>query len=128
MCLFASSVLRKTGVPGPGRPKPPRVGFPSLLVMITFGLVLFGCYSADITIVRPANAKQEHKPSLSDVLPNLLNVSFDIPCKAYYINMDDSYGRRAVIERTFGKLWGPKLVRVSAVNGHDRNEVSFAVS
>ena len=108
-----------------GRPKLP-VSKSTVLLLVTSVclMILVGRFFAITADIHPSTTTQVHPPSLSDVLPNLLNVSFDIPCKAYYINMDGSRGRRAVIERTFGKLWGPKLVRVPAVNGKDRQEVS----
>jgi hypothetical protein len=61
--------------------------------------------------------------SLLDVFPNLRKVNFSLPCNAYYINLDESVGRRKAMESTFGKLWGDRLYRIPAVRGSDRAQV-----
>jgi hypothetical protein len=63
---------------------------------------------------------------LATVLPNLHGVSYALPAKAsaYYFNLPKSTGRRAAMEATFGKLWGPRLKRVEGRLGTDRAWVS----
>ena len=65
--------------------------------------------------------------ALASVLPGLRQISFDLPCPAYYNNLDQTVGRRSIIEDTFGRLWGENLHRIPGVHGPNQSQV-FAMT
>jgi len=41
----------------------------------------------------------------------------------YMMNIDQAVGRRVVMEDTFGRLWGERLIRIPAVHGANQSQV-----
>jgi hypothetical protein len=79
---------------------------------------------ADAEAARRAAAKADALEARVDMLatffPNLLTTDYSLPFNAYYVNMDTSVGRRRIMERTFGRVWGPRLRRAEGVRGSDK--------
>jgi hypothetical protein len=71
------------------------------------------------------NPKEQALVDLLDVLfPGIRDIDFTLPVDAYYVNLDRSVDRRQVMERTFGKIWGDKLHRHSAVDAKNKTQVN----
>jgi hypothetical protein len=86
-----------------------------------------GAFKAEDKPPRPAPAAPPSVQGLTQVLANLIDVSYDTPCNIYYTAAEEwAPHRTRNMEKTFRPLWGSRLKPFTAINGMNDSKVREA--